>query len=290
MDVEIRRRARPRLYATPFGRYRVSVARTVQDHRDAFQLVHVAYVWLGIESVRGPAMRITPQHVLPESTIFIARDEDGHLVGTMTVTLDSPAGLPLDKDYPEEIAALRGAGRRLAEYGSLTVVQRCKHTGVTTLLNIAANWFTREHLRATHVVIGVHPKAAPIYRALFDFSPLGKAQPHAELEAPVQGMVQDLATLEAWFRKHFAGASTAGLPFYHHFFDEVPACIDLPPSADLDTLARWKLPREVFRRVFIEGSDRLRTLDRRTRQQLQRWRSLETTNMPALDGCTEGGA
>ncbi|MBW2733520.1 MAG: hypothetical protein JRH20_14125 [Deltaproteobacteria bacterium] len=287
MDRVIRMRARSTLCATPFDRYRVSVARSVEDHREAFRLVHIAYAWLGIEPVAGPDMRMTPQHVLPESTIFIVRDEEDRLVGTMTVTLDSAAGLPLDHNYARELTTLRQGERRCVEYGSLAVVQRCKHSGVSTLLTMAANWFSLNYLHATDVVMGVHPKAAPLYRAIFKFAPLGAVRDHAELEAPVQGMVQDLTTIEGWFRRNHRAKSTAGLPLYHHFFDELPSCIELPPVRELRSLARWKLPRAVFRRIFIDGSDRLQTLDARTRSQLQRWRSPMTTDDVPLQGWKE---
>jgi hypothetical protein len=278
-DAVIRHRARPRLYATPFDRFRVSVARSSSDYREAFRLVQIAYAWLGIDGVSGPTMRITPQHVLPEATVFIARDEKGRLVGTMTVTLDSDAALPLDNDYPEALAELRAPGRRLAEYGSLAVIQRCKHAGVTTLLAMAANAFSLEVLKATHVVMGVHPKVAPLYRAIYDFSPLGKARSHAALEAPVQGMVQELETLEAFLRRHFCRLSEEGVPFYRHYFDALPRCVQLPPTGDIEQLARWKLSRPVFRELFVKHTDRLETLDRVTRAQLDRWRSPRTTEV-----------
>ena len=277
-DALIRKRARRSLCVIRPDEYRISVARSIEDHREAFRLVQIAYSWLGIEPVAGPELRMTPQHVLPESTIFVARDKEGHLVGTMTVTLDSAAGLPLDKDYPEEVAALRHPLRRLVEFGSLAVVARCKGSGVSALLTMAAYYFSIRRLRATDVVIGVHPKASALYRALYNFAPLAPARDHAQLIAPVQGMAQDLTTFEAWLRPRFRVLSAEGRPIHEHFFDTPPSCVEMPPVTDLLSLARWKLPRSVFRRVFIEGSDRIQTLDTRTRSQLSRWRSPLTTD------------
>ncbi|MBW2735356.1 MAG: hypothetical protein JRH20_23475 [Deltaproteobacteria bacterium] len=249
-DKLIRMRARPRLCATPFDEFQVSIAQTVEDHREAFRLVQIAYAWLGIESVDGPEMRMTPQHVLPESTIFIVRDNEGRLVGTMTVTLDSDAGLPLDHDYPEELKDRRGPKRRLVEYGSLAVVARCKHRGVTTLLTMAANWFSLYHLRATDVVMGVHPKAAALYRALFNFQPLAAARDHVELEAPVQGMAQDLATLEDWFRPRYGCKSVDGMSLHSHFFEELPPRPGEPGT--LEAASRC-LPPHLHRRLRPYG-------------------------------------
>jgi len=272
-DWIIRRRAG--LHRAPVDRYQVRIARTVAEYQDAFRLLHVAYVYEGIESVRGVDMRITPQHVLPESTVFVAYEGD-LLVGTMTVTLDSPAGLPVEQDYPKAIAALRQQGASLVEFGSLAVVKRCWRTGVTTLINMVSHWFSHEVLRATHCVIGIHPKAAPFYRAVYAFEPLGPARPHAELAAPVQGMVHELAVMRRHMRRCFRRPMATGLSPGEHFTEQLPPCIRLPGPLELRDLARWKLPRAVFRELFIERSDRLDTLDPATRQQLEGWRSLRT--------------
>lgn len=272
-DWYLRRRAA--LHLTPMDKYRVRIARTVADYQDAFRLLYVAYVYQGIEPIRGVEMRIIPHHVLPEATVFVVYEGDA-LVGTMTATLDSPAGLPLDNDYPEELAALRQQGARIVEFGALAVVRRCWHTGVTALLNMAAHWFSHETLGATHCVCGIHPKTSPFYSALYAFEPLGAARPHAELSAPVLGMVHRLDEVRDHLRRHFRKPMATGLSPAEHFTEHLPPCIHMPPVAHLRSLARWKLSREVFRELFIDRSDRLQTLDDRTREHLEGWRSLRT--------------
>jgi len=270
-------RRKAALHQTPVDRYEVRIARSVKEYQDAFRLIHVAYVYQGIEPVRGMEMRITPQHVLPESTVFVAYEGET-LVGTMTVTLDSPAGLPLDHDYPEPLMRLREQGARMVEFGSLAVVRKCWHTGVTTLLNIAAHTFAWVVLEATHCVMGIHPRAAPFYDAVYNFAALGAPRPHAELDAPVQGMVHELAGIRHHMRRHFRRPMATGLTPGEHFTEQLPPNIRMPEGESLAQLARWKLPRAVFRELFIEQSDRLDSLDERTRQQLEGWRSLRTLN------------
>jgi hypothetical protein len=270
-------RRKATLHETPTDRYDVRIARNVREYQDAFRLLHVAYVYQGIEPVHGMEMRITPQHVLPESTVFVAYEGET-LVGTMTVTLDSPAGLPLDHDYPAPLERLRARGATMVEFGALAVVRKCWHTGVTTLLNIAAHWFSWEVLRASHCVMGIHPKAAPFYDAVYDFVVLGAPRPHAELAAPVQGMVHELAGLRRHLVRHFRRPMATGLTPGEHFTVQLPPNIHMPEGESLGQLARWKLPREVFRELFIEQSDRLDSLDQRTREQLEGWRSLHTLN------------
>jgi hypothetical protein len=279
LDRLIRRKAA--LHTTPCDKYRVRIAHTLDEHQDAFKLLHIAYVFQGIESVRNSDMRITAQHVLPESTVFVAYDESS-VVGTMTATLDSPAGLPLEKDYPELIAQLRAKGARLVEYGSLAVVRRCWHTGVTNLLNMACHWFSFHVLEATHCVIGINPKAKDVYRALYAFRSMGEAKFHAELNAPVAGMIQDLMEVQEFLVRHYRRPMATGISVGKHFTETLPPCIELP-SHKLEELTRWKLPREVFQELFINQSDRLDSLDPKTREHLEGWRSLRTLGKPATD-------
>lgn len=241
----IRRRAR--LHQTPLHRFKVVVAGTVDQYLDAFSLVHVAYASRGICPPRG-GLRAMPHHALPEATVLVVYEQD-RIVGTMTVTLDSPAGLPLDGDYPEACERLRRQGSNLVEYGALAVVERCRHAGVTTLLSMAAHWLSHRLLRATDCVIGIHPRAAPIYDAMFGFRPLGAPRDHAELHAPVLGMTHELGRVRSHLARHFRRPLSSGLLPQAHFCDQLPASVQLT-AGDLDELGRGS-----------PGLTRLRALD-----------------------------
>lgn len=264
-----------KLHKTELGKYQIRIAQTTDEYRDAFSLVHHAYVCQGIESVRSDPLRMTPQHTLPEATVLVAYEGD-NLVGTMTVTADSPAGLPLDKDYGLQLDVLRAQGKQLAEYGSLAVVERCWHTGVTTLLNAAANFWVSKVLGVSHVVVGVNPSAAPWYRALFAFRQMGKAKAHAELSAPVVGLVQDLEEVLAYFRKHFTRRMSHGVPVCEAFDQLILPGVTLPRSLELCQQVRWKMSRQVFQELFGDEHARLERLDLKTRAYLEEWRTPET--------------
>lgn len=282
VDRWVRRRYGSQLSRTPLRRFHVRVARQAEEYIDAFRLLSVAYMYQGYQTMRRPEMRITAQHVLPEATVFVAYEGD-QMVGTVTVTADSPAGLPLDEDFGEELSKMRQSGARPVEIGSLAVVRRCWSEGVSTLLNIAAHWFTTHHLKASHCVIGINPKAAPLYRALFGFRPLASCRTHADLNAPVIGMVQELAAGNRFIARHLRGYMESGFRLCEHFTSEPLDCIEMPPLADTTELARWKLSREVFRQLFIDESSRLATLDSRTRHHLCSLRTVGTTQVEAMD-------
>lgn len=241
-------RWRVRFHETPLDRYQIRIARSAAEYDQALRLVHASYVYQGLESVRANEVRLTPQHLLPQATVILAYEGE-QLVGTMTVTADSPAGLPLDKDYPEEMAQLRKSGARIVEYGSLTVVQRCWHSGVTNLMNIAAYRIATEQHHATHTVVGVAPRAMPVYRALFNFRVFGGQKHHVQLVSAMYGLVQDMAAAPAFVRRHFSRPMRSGhLPIAH--FSGLPLpCIDLPRGLTLPEFVAWKRSSDVVREM-----------------------------------------
>lgn len=273
LDPIIRRHARA--IDTPVDRFSVRVARTTSEYEDAFLLVRAAYVYQGIDDVSCEEMRITPQHMLPEATVIVAYEGD-EIVGTMTVTLDSPAGLPLDKDYADELGRLRRTGARIVEYGSLAVVQPCWGSGVTQLINFAAHQIAVGIYQATHSVVGINPKAVAVHRAFFGYRKIGQAKQHAQLTAPVVGLVVELDRLEAHVGRHFRRKMRSGYKPVEHLRGKPFRGVEVPRGIATHEFGRWKLPRHVFHDLFIRRTGHLSTADRHTRMYVAECRSRQT--------------
>ncbi len=272
VDPWVRRRAR--LDSIDLDRFQIRLARTAKEYEDAFRLIHLAYAFKGIEPMRRLDLRITEQHVLSEAVVLVAYERE-RLVGTISVTKDSPAGLPLDKDYPSELASLRSDGARLSEVGSLAVVQRCWHSGLMPLLGMAAARVGFRIHGSSHNVIGIHPKASDFYRAIWNFHPLGAVRQHTELEAPVIGLAHERSAVQTHFSRHHRG--TRGLvPLKYTFGAQLPNGLELPEEIAAEAWPRFKMPREVFRTIFVEQSNRLSELSPATMQHLRSQRSEET--------------
>jgi hypothetical protein len=274
VDSMIRRRAH--FERLPIDRYTIRVAHTLEQYESAFRLIHVGYVFEGIESLRPIDLRITEQHVLHEAVVLIAY-EDEQPVGTITITGDSPAGLPLDRDYPEGVDRLRHEQARLAELGSFAIVRRCQKTGLAQLLSMAAMRVAFRSFDASHVVIGVHPKATPMYRAIWDFEPIGAAQMHSELRAPVAGHVAERTRTVEHFRRCFPRPMMSGLRAVDHLFMGAPLpCVFMPDDSNEIDITRTDMSREVFRALFVERTNRLESLSACTLHYLRRQRTDET--------------
>jgi hypothetical protein len=221
---------------------RVDVARDLRSLCEAFAVLHRAYAGRGLVG-HGAGVRVTPHHLLQESLVLVVR-RDEEIVGTATVTRDSPAGLPLDRDYGAELATLRRRGATLAEIGSLGVDAHARGQVVVVLLSLAALWIGRRITGASHCVIGVHPRVASYYERSYGFSALGPVKVHAELDAPEIALVHDthafIDKLEAEDIEVAEGSLADA------FAEGELAWLDVPAEVRPGAVSSWRLPEPVF--------------------------------------------
>src|SRR4051812_1164893 len=92
------------------------VSRTLDDVLEAWQLVYLAYRRAELIDTNPFELHTIPQAVGPQ-TLVITGCLGPMAATTLSAYTDSPAGLPLDSVYPEEIGALRKQGRKLMEVG-----------------------------------------------------------------------------------------------------------------------------------------------------------------------------
>jgi GNAT superfamily N-acetyltransferase len=269
----IRRKAG--LGSIPVGKFRVSVACTARDYEGAFRLVQAAYVAAGIESTDSPALRVFEHHLLREATVFVAYEGE-QLVGTITLLEDSAAGLLLDRDYPREMAELRAHAEHVSEICALTVVKRCRHQGVAQLLSMTATRYAAVHRKVSHIVIGVHPRAEDYYGALWGMHCFGAPRAHAALVAPVMGIAVSIADLREHLVRYGSHRLASGRSAVEHVFGATSfPGVDLP-EVHGDELTRWKMPRHVFRRLFMEDTHLAQELSPVVRREVERQRSRST--------------
>lgn len=104
----------------------------------------------------------------PDTTIFIARRRSTRkLVGTLSVTLDGPEGLPAEEDFPDEIDRLRKEHRTLYHIWRFAMdpeIEDCQIDITYGLISLAL--FSEQFARCTGSTAIVHPRHVPFYRSL----------------------------------------------------------------------------------------------------------------------------
>ncbi len=193
------------------------IPNTLVEYDASAQLLFDSYTDARIIANRGVRVRMSAFLALPTSVRFVAVDR-GEVVGTISLVIDSPLGLPMEKTYPEEIAALRQQQRKAAEVGTLAIRKDHRHSGIVVLL-YKAMWEVATLLQVSDFVIGVHPNAEVIYRTMLCFEPFGPVRNYLGLKdgIPAAALRLDLRSMADVWGRRFAGAQVPSPPPF--FFD-----------------------------------------------------------------------
>ena len=175
--------------------FKIRISKLAPGRRQAGALVEDRYSDRGYQ-VHGKARD-------PNLFTFIAYDE-GHLVGTVAVRLDSPAGLSADQIYREEIDALRAQGSRLCEFTRLAVDKTSASQPVLAGLFHTAYLHAALLRGCTHAVIEVNPRHVLFYKRMLSFDVLGPERMNMRVKAPAVLLYVPFATIAAGLAR-FAG-------------------------------------------------------------------------------------
>lgn len=193
---------------------RFKIASSREELEAAFRLVHVAYVRSGLERVKASGMRITPYHLLPTTTVFVAKLGE-QVVTTLTLVLDGDRGLPMEAMYAEQVAQWRSEGLKLAEVTCLADRRRDFRRFLPSFCRLTRLMAQFARLQGVdQLLAAVHPKHARFYERILGFKSAGGMQ-----QCPyVQNRPATAVSL------NFADARREGNPCYDRYFGEpIPA-------------------------------------------------------------------
>lgn len=155
----------------------------------------------------------------PQLLTLSAAGEGGTL-GTLGVRLDSAQGLKADEVFPEEMRALRAAGRRLCEFTQLALEHGTISTPVLAGLFHAAHLYAHRMQQADRLVIEVNPRHVGYYRRMLGFEVCSEVRMNPRVNAPAVLMALDLVWGEQQVQTCSGGRSGASSrSLYPHFFD-----------------------------------------------------------------------
>ncbi|HEY7944096.1 MAG TPA: long-chain N-acyl amino acid synthase, partial [Casimicrobiaceae bacterium] len=191
------------------GGFKIRLAKQPRGRRHAGKLVENRY------SGRGYTTSQSDQD--PNLSTFIAYDE-GMLVGTVSVRLDSQQGLSGDDLYRVEIDSLRGAGGRLCEFTRLAVDKSVASKPVLAGLFHTAYLYAAVIRGYTHAVIEVNPRHVTFYRRALGFEQIGAERLNQRVNAPAVLLVVPFDAIAEGLRRHAGkppahGASRSLFPY-----------------------------------------------------------------------------
>ena len=184
-----------------------------QGHRHAAGLlVRRRYAWRGYRV--NDAERVQPNRLT-----FSACDID-NVVATISVGLDSIAGLFVDQLYGPEIDLMRAPGRKLCEFTKLAVEASVRSRPVLAALFHIAYIHARCINRCTDLFVEVNPRHVAFYKQMLDFTVCGPERVDARVGAAAVLLRLDLAVAEQRIEELGGRPDLASThrSLYPHFF------------------------------------------------------------------------
>jgi hypothetical protein len=179
--------------------YKIAIGR--EQHERSFALVWDAYVKVGLQKQDDSGIRFTKYHLLPTTKVFVAvyrpelispdpnfdsMTEPGEIIGTLTLVMDSPMGLPLDEVCGQEIHKLRDRGRKLAEVIALAI--NPKYRKCNLMMRLFKLMYGYAIFKGvTDICASVTDRHIQFYKDILLFTPLGEKQSYSSANwLPVQ--------------------------------------------------------------------------------------------------------
>jgi N-acyl amino acid synthase FeeM len=204
------------------GAFKIRVAKRSGARRDATTLVRDRYATRGYEvPFAGDRPRVFT---------FIAYDE-GQVVGTVSVGMDSSEGLFADGLYRDEVDRMRAAGARICEFTRLAVDRSTASKRILAGLFHTAYLFACKIRGCTHAVIEVNPRHVFFYGKELSFEVLGPERMDPRVNAPAVLLCVSFASIADGLERHAGKHAPAGSKrtLFHYGF---------PPKEELGVLHR----------------------------------------------------
>jgi hypothetical protein len=179
-------------------------------HRNrANMLLNRMYSWRGY----GSDHRLP---IAPNCVTFTASAGDD-VIGTLTLTVDSPAGLTADRTFACEIEKFRKApGAKLCELTKFAFdTSSPARPRLAALFHIIFIYGSM-HFDCTDLFIEVNPRHSRFYEAMLGFASVGAPRINSSVNAPSQLMWLNVGDIRRHIDKHAGRASSRSL--YAHFF------------------------------------------------------------------------
>lgn len=171
--------------------YVFKVADRADELLQAFHLLYQEYLSAGYTRESRHRLLFTAHHLLPQTTVFLAKSGET-VLSTATLVHDSkPFGLPMDALYADELKALRRQSRKILEVCSLASCRRkFSRRGIQNFTRLIFLYCV--FLDIDDVCIMVHPRHVHLYKNRCEFKMFGEEKHYPRVNAPAVALRADV--------------------------------------------------------------------------------------------------
>ena len=151
-------------------------AADVSERRNsASMLISKMYAWRGYAG--------NHQIGSDPNKITLTASDQGEVIGTLSLGLDSSVGLLADQAFQDIIDPLRRAGK-VCEIIKLAVDPAVKSKAVLASLFHVAFIYARDLHGCSHIIIEVNPRHRRFYETMLGFQVVAESRPNLRVDAP----------------------------------------------------------------------------------------------------------
>ena len=175
--------------------FRIRLANTEERRESANILINKMYSWRGYDNAG-----INESN--PNRITIIASGADDEVIGTISIGLDSPAGLFADEMYNAELEVLRKQGRRICEFNKLAIDTKIKSKRILSSLLHVAYLYPHGIFGHTDGVLEVNPRHVKFYERMMGFTQIGPERICPRVHAPGVLLRTDFAYVDEQVEKY----------------------------------------------------------------------------------------
>jgi hypothetical protein len=193
--------------------FKIRLADTEKGRNSASMLINKMYSWRGY----GNAHQVKAN----PSRITLTASDKHHVIGTITLGIDSDEGLLADVIFKDEIDVFRNAGAKVCELTKLAIdpdIVQSKFA-LASLFHILFIYGRRIH-HCTDVFIEVNPRHRRFYESMLGFKRQGDVKTNPRVNAPANLLWVDLKYVEEKIATHGGNSDNPGTTrsLYPYFF------------------------------------------------------------------------
>lgn len=198
--------------------FKIRAAETSRERRSASGLIDRMY------ATRGYQTTPLPEEDSPNRKTFLASDHNA-AIGTLTIGIDSAAGLLVESLFPDEVNGFRAAGRRICEFTKLAMERGARSPRLLAALFHVAYIYAHRIEDLHNLLIEVNPRHVRYYETMLGFKVIGAARHNARVNAPAVLLSLDLCYAEEQIkvfggRPEMSATERSAYPYFFSAKDE----------------------------------------------------------------------
>lgn len=169
--------------------FKIRAAETPRERRSANSLVSRMYATRGYQSAEFDDDESSG------TKTFLASDHSAP-IGTLTIGLDSAAGLKVDALFPDEVRRIRDLGMDICEFTKLAMDRSARSPRLLATMFHVAYIYAHRVKRLTNLLIEVNPRHVRYYETMLGFNVIAAARYNPRVNAPAVLLSLDLSHAE----------------------------------------------------------------------------------------------